>query len=45
MEVKIESSWKDALQSEFDKEYFIKLTEFVRNEYRTKLISPCIVDF
>jgi uracil-DNA glycosylase len=40
MEVKIESSWKDALQSEFDKEYFIKLTEFVRNEYRTKLIFP-----
>ncbi len=40
MEVKIEPSWKAALQSEFDKEYFVKLTDFVRNEYRTKLTFP-----
>lgn len=33
MNVKIEQSWKDALAGEFDKDYFIKLTEFVRNEY------------
>ncbi|MBR2412692.1 MAG: uracil-DNA glycosylase [Alphaproteobacteria bacterium] len=33
MNVKIEQSWKDALSTEFDKEYFIKLTDFVRNEY------------
>ncbi len=33
MNVKIEQSWKTALSSEFDKEYFIKLTDFVRNEY------------
>ena len=33
MNVKIEQSWKDALNSEFEKEYFVKLTNFVRNEY------------
>lgn len=33
MNVKIEQSWKDALAGEFDKDYFIKLTDFVRAEY------------
>lgn len=33
MNVRIEQSWKDALTSEFDKDYFIKLTDFVRAEY------------
>ena len=33
MDVKIEQSWKDALAGEFDKEYFIKLTDFVRAQY------------
>ncbi|MBR5153697.1 MAG: uracil-DNA glycosylase [Alphaproteobacteria bacterium] len=33
MNVKIEQSWKDALADEFDKDYFIKLTDFVRSEY------------
>ncbi len=33
MNVKIEQSWKDALSTEFDKDYFIKLTDFVRGEY------------
>jgi uracil-DNA glycosylase len=32
-DVKIEQSWKDALVPEFEKEYFIKLTDFVRAEY------------
>ena len=40
MEVKIEPSWKNALQSEFDKDYFVKLTDFVWNEYKTKLTFP-----
>jgi len=40
MDVKIESSWKTVLQSEFDKGYFAALTDFVRNEYRTKLTFP-----
>lgn len=40
MDVKIEESWKNKLREEFDKEYFIRLTEFVRQEYRTKQIFP-----
>lgn len=41
MNVKIEQSWKDALSGEFDKDYFIKLTDFVRNEYLSgKQIYP-----
>ena len=40
MDVKIETSWKEALQEEFEKDYFIKLAEFVRNEYKTKLVFP-----
>ncbi|WP_165026270.1 MULTISPECIES: uracil-DNA glycosylase [unclassified Dysgonomonas] len=40
MDVKIEQSWKDRLNDEFQKDYFAKLTDFVRNEYRTKQIFP-----
>jgi len=40
MDVKIESSWKAVLQDEFDKEYFTLLTDFVRNEYKTRLTFP-----
>ena len=41
MDVKIEQSWKDALSTEFEKDYFKKLTEFVRNEYLSrKIIYP-----
>ena len=40
MDVKIEPSWKKALEAEFNKPYFEKLTEFVKNEYATKRIYP-----
>lgn len=41
MDVKIEESWKQALATEFDKDYFIKLTDFVRGEYLSgKQIYP-----
>ncbi|MFT3739973.1 MAG: uracil-DNA glycosylase [Breznakibacter sp.] len=40
MDVRIEQGWKQLLQPEFDKEYFIKLTEFVRQEYRQHQIFP-----
>ena len=33
MKVNIESSWAEILQGEFDKEYFVKLTQFVKDEY------------
>lgn len=40
MDVKIEESWKKQLKEEFEKDYFVRLTEFVREEYRTKQIFP-----
>lgn len=40
MDVRIESSWKSQLTEEFNKEYFLKLIEFVRNEYKTQKIFP-----
>ena len=41
MDVKIEQSWKDALYSEFEKDYFKNLTDFVRGEYLSgKVIYP-----
>lgn len=40
MEVKIEASWKAALQPEFDKPYFKSLTDFVRAEYSTRTCFP-----
>jgi uracil-DNA glycosylase len=40
MEVKIEESWKKVLSEEFDKEYFKKLTEFVKSEYQTATVYP-----
>ncbi len=40
MDVKIEQSWKDKLQEEFEKEYFKDLTEFVKKEYTEKKIYP-----
>ena len=40
MDVKIEPSWKKVLSEEFDKDYFVKLTEFVKSEYLTSTVYP-----
>jgi uracil-DNA glycosylase len=40
MEVKIEKSWKEKLAKEFEKDYFKKLTEFVKSEYSSKVCFP-----
>lgn len=40
MFVRIENSWKQVLQTEFDKPYFELLTNFVRQEYHTKQVFP-----
>lgn len=41
MNVNIEQSWKDHLGEEFEKQYFVDLTEFVRSEYlRTTCYPP-----
>ena len=34
MNVKIEESWRRHMYEEFDKQYFVELTDFVRREYR-----------
>lgn len=40
MNVRIDPSWQQRLQSEFDKPYFEALTSFVRHEYATKTVYP-----
>jgi uracil-DNA glycosylase len=40
MNVRLESSWKHALEQEFIKPYFVQLTNFVRSEYQTHTIYP-----
>jgi uracil-DNA glycosylase len=40
MKVKIESSWEQVLQPEFDKEYFEILTAKVKAEYSTTTVFP-----
>lgn len=40
MNVKIEESWKKVLAQEFEQEYFIKLTEFVKSQYQTAAVYP-----
>lgn len=40
MNVQIEESWKKRLMPEFEKDYFIRLTDFVRAEYSSTTIYP-----
>ena len=40
MNVRIEPSWHHALAAEWDKEYFARLTDFVRGEYASAVIYP-----
>lgn len=40
MDVKIEESWKTRLKDEFQKDYFLKLTAFIKEEYKTKTVYP-----
>lgn len=40
MNVTIEESWKRVLSSEFEKEYFKTLRDFIHSEYRNKTIYP-----
>ena len=40
MQVKIEKSWQEVLQPEFDKPYFESLVGFVKHEYASRTIFP-----
>lgn len=40
MNVQIEEGWKKALALEFEKDYFVRLTDFVRQEYQQTTVYP-----
>lgn len=40
MKVKIEESWRQRLQEEFDKPYFERLVSFVKSEYGRAHVLP-----
>ncbi|RJR28136.1 uracil-DNA glycosylase [Candidatus Microgenomates bacterium] len=40
MGVKIEHSWKNMLIDEFEKEYFLNLTDFVKKQYQSGTVYP-----
>ena len=40
MDVKLENSWKQLLKEEFDKPYFLELTNFVKDEYQKGKVFP-----
>lgn len=40
MNVEIENSWKNALKTEFDKDYFHELVSFVKTEYQNHQVFP-----
>lgn len=40
MNVKIEASWKERLADEWHKDYFVKLTDFVREQYSNRQVFP-----
>ena len=40
MNVRIEPSWSSELADEFNKDYFVRLTQFVRSEYASKQVFP-----
>jgi uracil-DNA glycosylase len=40
MNIRIEPSWKAALKDEFEKPYFVELTQFVKTSYQTQTVYP-----
>lgn len=40
MQVRIENSWKEVLQQEFDKPYFADLVNFVKSRYKLTTVYP-----
>ena len=38
--VRLNNDWDDLLEKEFEKDYYVKLKEFLKNEYKTNLIFP-----
>lgn len=40
MDIKLEQSWKNILKDEFEKDYFIRLVDFVKSEYQKHTVYP-----
>ena len=40
----LKSDWKNYLNTEFEKDYYLKLREFLKNEYNSKVIYPNMYD-
>jgi len=38
--ITFENSWQDKIDQEFEKEYYLKLRNFLKNEYKTSVIYP-----
>lgn len=47
MDIRIDRSWKEVLADEFEKDYFVRLTAFVKDEYRgsTPIYPPAKLIF
>ena len=41
----LKNDWKNYLNTEFEKDYYLKLREFLKNEYNSKVIYPNMYDF
>ena len=44
MKTKIGNDWNGVLKDEFEKEYFEKLTDFVKTEYKSEVCFPPVKD-
>ena len=42
--VKIGNDWDDVLKGEFDKEYYLKLRRFLKEEYKSHTVYPDMYD-
>lgn len=40
----LKNDWKNYLNTEFEKDYYLKLREFLKNEYNSKVIYPSMYD-
>lgn len=40
----LKNDWKEYLSTEFEKDYYLKLREFLKNEYNSKIIYPNMYD-
>ena len=44
MAAQFQNDWQELLQPEFQKEYYLRLREFLKQEYRTRTIYPDMYD-